>query len=57
MSKVFGILERHWFLAIRIDTIFFNGLADRLLVQNAIVGQRLEGCGRDVALIDFKMLA
>ena len=57
MSMVAGILKRHWILAIRIDAVFFNGLADRLLVQNAIVGQRLEGCDRDVALIDFKMLA
>ena len=36
----FRHLERHRIPAIRIDAVLLNGLTDRLLVQNAVVGQR-----------------
>ncbi len=35
----FRHLERHRIPAIRIDAVLLNGLGDRLLVQNAVVGQ------------------
>ena len=63
MSIVFAMfasaaaLQRHRVGAIRIDAVFFDGVGDRLLVENAIVGERLQCRYRDITFVDFKVLA
>ena len=49
-------LQRDRISAIRVDFVLLDRLGDGLLIQNAVVGERLERCHGDIAPVDFEVL-